>query len=63
MPGEIAGLDLGYTLIEVPELGRELVGPTRSQLCYIEFGMPDLNLLTSAPSKIWHLRTLPSYTD
>jgi hypothetical protein len=34
MPGEIAGLDLGYTLIEVPELGRELVGPTRSQLCY-----------------------------
>jgi hypothetical protein len=33
MPGEIAGLDLGYTLIEITELGRKLAGPTRSQLC------------------------------
>jgi hypothetical protein len=42
MPGKIAGLDLGYTLIEVTELGRKLVGPTRSQRVATEFGMPDL---------------------
>ena len=33
MPGKIAGLDLGYTFIEITKLRRELAGPTRSQLC------------------------------
>jgi len=42
MPGEIAGLDLGYTLIEITELGRKLAGQPEASCVATKFGMPDL---------------------